>query len=327
MGGNGSRIDGLEDQVRRQEDTLQAAIKQQETMLEMLKGATESQGRAAEALKKAETTAREQERLVRDVNEAKQRADDARQFAEERARELRDAVTRLEEEARRAREDRAEAEAEARRAREQEREARHAQEEAEKAATAAREAKEEAERQLREGIRPIIVPTQAQYEAAKRKLGYQSGYFHFGVAGISGSGKSSLINALRGMRNKDKGAAPVGVVECTTEVTRYADPSSDMPYVWYDVPGAGTLKIPDWQYFTEQGLYILNCIMVIFDNRFTATDIAILRNCARFQIPSFIVRSKSVQHIRNLANDMSGGDDDGDDDADGGDLARARDRY
>ncbi|KAH9917614.1 uncharacterized protein B0H18DRAFT_883603 [Fomitopsis serialis] len=108
-----------------------------------------------------------------------------------------------------------------------------------------------------------------------------------------------------------------------------------MPYVWYDVPGAGTLTIPDWQYFTEQGLYIFNCIIVIFDNRFTATDIAILRNCVRFQIPAFIVRSKSGQHIQNIANDLGGGDDDdGDDSDEEGDregelerMATARDRY
>ncbi|EPS93842.1 hypothetical protein FOMPIDRAFT_59934 [Fomitopsis schrenkii] len=203
------------------------------------------------------------------------------------------------------------------------------QEEAQRTAEAAREAQEEAERSLREGIRPIIVPTQEQHEATKRRLGYRQGFFHFGVAGISGSGKSSLINAFRGLRNKDVGAAPVGVVEMTMQVARYPDPSTDMPYVWYDVPGAGTLSIPDWQYFTDQGLYILNCIIVVMDGRFTATDIAILRNCVRFQIPSFIVRSKSKQHIANIANDM-GGDQDDDDDDEGDRRARmekAREQY
>ncbi|EPS92829.1 hypothetical protein FOMPIDRAFT_1137263 [Fomitopsis schrenkii] len=210
---------------------------------------------------------------------------------------------KLEDEIRNANEGRAEAEAEAR---EEERTAHAAQ--------AAYEAQEQAERNLREGIRPIVVPTQAQHEATKRRLGYCQGFFHFGVADISGSGKSSLINALRGLRNKDEGAAPTGVVETTSEVMRYPDPSTDMPYVWYDVPGAGTLSIPDWQYFTDQGLYIFNCIVVVFDSRFTETDIAILRNCARFQIPSFIVRSKSSQHIGNVLNDMGDDDDDDDDD-------------
>ena len=302
---------------------------QQQQTLDMLKGATDAQKQATEALRRAEGVAREQQDLIRQVNDAKRQAEETARLSEERTNELREAMHRLEGETRRANEGRAEAEADARRAREQEQAARAAQEEAERAAHAAREAKEEAERNLREGIRPIIVPTQAQHEATKRRLGYRQGFFHFAVAGISGSGKSSLINAFRGLRNRDAGAAPVGVVETTSQVARYPDPSTDMPYVWYDVPGAGTLSIPDWQYFTDQGLYIFNCIIVIIDSRFTATDIAILRNCVRFQIPSFIVRSKSRQHVANVANDMGGVDDDDDDDDGDKDarIEKARARY
>lgn len=329
MGGGGSKIDDLERRVARQEKHLAAAMKQQQQTLDMLKGATDAQKQATEALRRAENVAREQQDLIRQVNEAKRQAEETARLSEERMNELRDAVHRLEEETRRANEGRVEAEGEARRAREQEQAARAAQEQAERTAQASREAQEEAERNLREGIRPIIVPTEAQHEATKRRLDYRQGFFHFGVAGISGSGKSSLINAFRGLRNKDPGAAAVGVVEMTKSVTRYPDPSTDMPYVWYDVPGAGTLAIPDWQYFTDQGLYILNCIIVIIDSRFTATDIAILRNCVRFQIPSFIVRSKSKQHISNIATDMGGDQDD--DEGDEGDrralLQKARERY
>lgn len=47
-----------------------------------------------------------------------------------------------------------------------------------------------------------------------------------------------------------------------------------------DVPEEGTLSIPDWRYFIDQGLYVFDCIVVLFDNRFTETDVTILRNCA-----------------------------------------------
>ena len=60
------------------------------------------------------------------------------------------------------------------------------------------------ERQLREGIRPMILPTMAQVEATKEHLQYK-GLFHFAVAGIAGSDKSSVVNAFRGLRNNSPG--------------------------------------------------------------------------------------------------------------------------
>ncbi|KZT02358.1 P-loop containing nucleoside triphosphate hydrolase protein [Laetiporus sulphureus 93-53] len=157
---------------------------------------------------------------------------------------------------------------------------------------------------------PIIMPTRREIASAKARLEYREGIFHIAVAGIAGSGKSSLINALRGLMNNDTRAAPTGVTEMTKRITRYPDPNAANPWVWYDVPGAGTLNIPDSQYFNDHGLYIFDCIIVLIDNRFMDTDVAILRHCARFCIPAYIVRSKSLQHITNIMNDVYGTDND-----------------
>ena len=202
--------------------------------------------------------------------------------------------------------------------------------EAEAVAQRARVDLEVAENNLREGVRPIVWPTLEELSAAKERLGYEEGLFHFAIAGIAGSGKSSLANAVRGLRNSDEGAAPTGVVETTSAVGRFPDPDPKHPFVWYDVPGAGTLAVPDWQYFTDQGLYIFDCIIVLFDTRLTATDVAILRNAARFDIPTYIVRSKALQHIRNLAMDMPDADGDDSEDDTGTSpaaLQRAREAY
>ncbi|KAI9574250.1 hypothetical protein HD554DRAFT_2034407 [Boletus coccyginus] len=166
------------------------------------------------------------------------------------------------------------------------------------------EAKEEAERRLKEGIQPVVTPSPEELMAAKRCFQYKEDCFHFAVAGISGSGKSSLVNAFRGLRNRDAGSAGVGVTETTFHTTRYPDANPENPFVWYDIPGAGTLECRDWQYFNDQGLYVFDCIIVLFDNRFTMTDIAILVNARRFNIPTYIVRSKADQHIRNVMRDM-----------------------
>lgn len=174
---------------------------------------------------------------------------------------------------------------------------------AENEAAKALAARELAEMKLREGIRPILMPTLNEFEVTKRTVEYKEGWFHFAVVGTAGTGKSSLVNALRGLRNSSRGAAQTGTSETTMNVGRYAD-ASNRPFVWYDVPGAGTVNVPDWKYFVDQGLYVFDAIIVLYGDRFTEIDVAILRNCSRWRIPAYIVRSKAGVHIQNTINDF-----------------------
>ncbi|KAI6095189.1 interferon-inducible GTPase-domain-containing protein [Pisolithus sp. B1] len=173
----------------------------------------------------------------------------------------------------------------------------------------------EAEERLRKGVQPVVLPTTEEVAVAKAKVQYQDNLFRFAVAGVAGSGKSSLVNAIRGLRNSDTGATPTGVVETTVTVGRYRDSNRRLPFVWYDIPGAGTLNQPGWQYFNNQGLFVFDCIIVLVGDRFTQTDLAILENCRRFQIPTYIVRSKADFHIPNLMNDTGYDSDDDDDES------------
>ena len=67
------------------------------------------------------------------------------------------------------------------------------------------------------------------------------------VVGISGVGKSSFINAVRGLSADDLGAAAVGVIETTTDVTAYAHPENPGVVLW-DIPGVGTAQFPRADY-------------------------------------------------------------------------------
>ncbi|KAK0505357.1 P-loop containing nucleoside triphosphate hydrolase protein [Armillaria luteobubalina] len=163
------------------------------------------------------------------------------------------------------------------------------------------EDQKEIEAKWKKGIRPVEWPSREQFEANKR-LFYKEGKFHLAVAGSSGSGKSSLVNAFRGIWDDEEGAAPTDIVETTSVVAPYPDPNPANPFVWFDVPGSGTLSCPDWTYFNDQGLYIFDAIIILFNDCFTATDIAILQSCDRFKIPAYIVRSKSDVHIDDLIN-------------------------
>ena len=293
----------------RQEEADQAAaeaVEETERMKAQMEEASRASKRAEELATEAAKAAKEDAaRLAREAQEERERSKKMREDAERAmaaAREEADRAQKAADEQRR--------EAEAGKARAEEA-SRAAAEEAKKA----NEAKEEAERRLKEGIQPVVTPTPAELAAAKRRVQYREDRFHFAVAGISGSGKSSLVNAFRGLRSREAGAAAVGITETTLQMTRYPDANPENPFVWYDIPGAGTIKCRDWQYFNDQGLYVFDCIVVLFDNRFTMTDIAILVNARRFNIPTYIVRSKADQHIRNVMMDM-GYDSEGDDEED-----------
>ena len=130
------------------------------------------------------------------------------------------------------------------------------------------QAKNDLERALSKGIQPEVWPTEAQFQSAKIRIQYDPDKLHFAICGNSGSGKSSLINAFRGLANFDPGAAPTGVIETTTSITRYPDPHNELPhsrFIWFDIPGAGTLNVPGWQYFNEQGLFIFDIIILVYD--------------------------------------------------------------
>ena len=305
---------------RKQADALQEKLKKdaKEAADEMKRTRAQMQAETEEAIR----AARRAEERAKEATDAAR--EEAAKFAQE-AREARAHAQKMQEDAQRAtaaaneRAERAQkaADEQCRKAAADKARAEEASRAAAEEAKKANEAKEEAERRLKEGIQPVVTPSPAEVAAAKRRIQYREDCFHFAVAGISGSGKSSLVNAFRGLRSRDAGAAAVGVTETTLQMARYPDASPDNPFVWYDIPGAGTLKCRDWQYFNDQGLYVFDCVIVLFDNRFTMTDIAILVNARRFNIPTYIVRSKADQHIGNVMIDM-GYDSEGDDEEDAG---------
>lgn len=162
----------------------------------------------------------------------------------------------------------------------------------------------EARRQNSQRVRLALWPHIEQYETAKKELQYDPASFMFAVAGMAGVGKSSLINIFLNLSSKDAGAARMGTTETTLKIARYPDPGQEPPrkwIVWYDIPGAGTVKIPAWMYFNNQCLFLFDVILVLVGDRVFEADLEILKQCRTFGIPSMIVRSKSDMHIRNMA--------------------------
>ena len=117
---------------------------------------------------------------------------------------------------------------------------------------------------LQKDFRGIKQPSKAHVENAKIRYTYEEGKFHCCITGVSGTGKSSLLNALRGIGDRDPNAALTGTSEKFETLERFPDLRPEYNrFVWYDVPGAGTRNFPKKRYFYENGLFIFDFVILV----------------------------------------------------------------
>lgn len=132
--------------------------------------------------------------------------------------------------------------------------------------------------------------------------------YNLAFVGLAGTGKSSLINAMRGVDDSSKGAARVSVVECTSIATRYWDP--DSPHIcFWDMPGAGTEREGLNGYFSKWHLYAYDCLLITTNDRITVADMELADMAAMYSIPVALVRNKidtslKARQYKNKGADM-----------------------
>ncbi|XP_060593493.1 interferon-gamma-inducible GTPase 10-like [Ruditapes philippinarum] len=118
------------------------------------------------------------------------------------------------------------------------------------------------------------------------------------VTGNSGAGKSSLINALRGIPQWDPNAAKEGVKETTTRKTSYSFPGNDQIEL-YDIPGVGTVEHPIESYMQEMNFEQYDFILIVSSERFSQNDALIIKELEHLQKPFYLVRSKIASEVEN----------------------------
>ena len=130
--------------------------------------------------------------------------------------------------------------------------------------------------------------------------------FKIAVAGESGSGKSSLVNTLRGLHNNHALAAPTGVTETTQNPKSYALDNSLLHINLWDLPGGGTLNFPPKDYMQKMGLRHFDLVIVVTKGRFTEFDDELRKEMLRQNppVPYLMVRT-------NVDIDVQNNDDDG----------------
>ncbi|KAI1475074.1 interferon-inducible GTPase-domain-containing protein [Daldinia eschscholtzii] len=164
--------------------------------------------------------------------------------------------------------------------------------------------KERYERELRElGVLPDRKITDADIKYARAVAGYEEGCVNIALIGNRETGKSSLINSLRGLSHTDRDAAEVGEAETTLRRKKYKD-KNHKNVVWYDIPGSGTRGVSAFNYYYNNDLYAYDKIVFIHSKILTESDLRVLKLC-QYRGQSWIsVRSKADLHIWNCKRRM-----------------------
>ncbi|WP_159038512.1 GTPase [Brumimicrobium mesophilum] len=113
---------------------------------------------------------------------------------------------------------------------------------------------------------------------------YKNAKIKCGIIGRSGTGKSSLINAIAGEE-----IAEVGEIETTVNLE---DPIESNGLLFYDLPGCSTSNFPKEDYIKEFKIDEFDCVILVTADRFFEDDLYLIKELLAIKKPVFIVRTK-----------------------------------
>ena len=137
---------------------------------------------------------------------------------------------------------------------------------------------------------------------------WKSVKINLAILGNSGVGKSSFINAIRGVRDSEKEAAKTGITETTRVPTSFEHPANPKICFW-DLPGIGTPIFPDIPTLCEKaGMEKYDTFLIISAGRFTENDLKLAQKIRSMpRKPSFFfVRTKIDSDYQNEKRRLGG---------------------
>jgi len=150
-----------------------------------------------------------------------------------------------------------------------------------------------------EEIRAIVAPGRVDEcrRLVERKCNaWKNVPLNVAVIGNSGVGKSSFINAIRGLTADDEGAAEVGANQTTMEPRSYPHPDNPMMLLW-DLPGVGTDKFRRETYLTDINVDRYDFFVLMIATRFTENDAWLGNEFRRRKKKYLVVRTKIQQDV------------------------------
>lgn len=119
------------------------------------------------------------------------------------------------------------------------------------------------------------------------------------ITGESGAGKSTFVNALRGLGDEDEGAAATGVTETTAQPTSYLYPGYHNVTLW-DLPGIGTPNFQADNYLEAVEFVRYDFFIILASERFKENHIrlaqAIVGQGKRF----YFIRTKVDNDLESM---------------------------
>ncbi|XP_015284163.1 PREDICTED: interferon-inducible GTPase 5-like, partial [Gekko japonicus] len=120
------------------------------------------------------------------------------------------------------------------------------------------------------------------------------------VTGESGAGKSTFVNALRGLGDEDEGAAETGVTETTTQPTAYSYPGYPNVILW-DLPGIGTPNFQADHYLEAVNFSRYDFFIILASERFKENHIRLAQAIVGAGKRFYFVRTKVDNDLESMA--------------------------
>ncbi|KAM4015482.1 interferon-inducible GTPase 5-like [Anomaloglossus baeobatrachus] len=131
----------------------------------------------------------------------------------------------------------------------------------------------------------------ATERASKYLKDIENAPLNIAITGESGTGKSTFVNAIRGMNDEEEGSAKTGVVEMTEKPTPYVHLQYPNVTVW-DLPGIGTPSFAADSYLQSVDFSRYDFFIIISSERFKKNDIDLAKAIQAMNKKFYFVRSK-----------------------------------
>lgn len=112
-----------------------------------------------------------------------------------------------------------------------------------------------------------------------------------GITGGIGSGKSTFVNAIRGLGDEDLNSAGTGVIEMTVEPTPYPHPKHLNIIIW-DLPGIDTPTFQADKYLQQVLVDRYDFFIIITSDSFTASHTQLAHGLLQQGKGFYFIRSK-----------------------------------